>query len=659
MMNGMDDSFETLGLAEPLLRAISDEGYETPTAIQSRAVPALLAGRDVMGQAQTGTGKTAAFALPMLQRLDLESRALQGLVLTPTRELAIQVAEAIHTYGRHRPGVRVAPIYGGQPMPQQIRRLQTGLHVVVGTPGRLLDHLRRGTLDLSTITTIVLDEADEMLRMGFIEDVETILGALPESHQTALFSATMPPEIVRVAERHLHDPVHFEVEGHAVTVPTIEQRYLNVGERQKLDALTRVLEVEATDAVLVFVRTKTGAAELTERLQHRGWDAEAMHGDMTQAQREAVVRRFRGGQVDIVVATDVAARGWDVERITHVVNYDIPYDAESYVHRIGRTARAGRTGASVLFVTPRETRLLREIERYTGRRIEPMKMPTRADVAARRVEIFKETLTRAVAEGNLEPYLALVEEIVEEGPYDMAEVAAAAARLASGDRPLEAGVDGDGRADAGEDVTPVRLYINAGRQDGIRAADVVGAIANEADLRGADINNIEIHDRFTFLEVPGRYREQVLSRMAGAKIRNRPVSVTVAVPPDEPVENGESDRSRPAPPPAPATLRRRDRRGSRREREGSPAGERGQHAGGPDDRRPPRHDDGRAHRPKGASDVTKPRRGDVGGDDRTRDPKGVGGRDRPRRTARPARPSEPPPWWKGAVRRGPRRGKSR
>jgi ATP-dependent RNA helicase DeaD len=532
-----DVSFAELGLAEPLRRALAEEGYEAPTPIQARAIPALLGGRDVLGQAQTGTGKTAAFALPMLQGLSLEPIALQGLVLTPTRELAIQVAEAIHTYARHLRGVRVAPIYGGQPMPKQLRRLEAGLHVVVGTPGRLLDHLRRGTLDLSAVTTLVLDEADEMLRMGFIDDVETLLAALPAARQTALFSATMPAEIVRVAERHLREPVHLEIERRTVTVPTVAQRYLNVGQRQKLDALTRILEVEETDGVLVFVRTKTGAAELTERLQRRGWDAEAMHGDMSQAQRETVVRRLRGGQVDIVVATDVAARGLDVERITHVVNHDISYDPESYVHRIGRTARAGRAGVSVLFVTPRETRLLREIERFTGQRITPMRMPTRADVAARRVEVFRESLKTTIAAGNLEAYLALVEEIAEEGPYDMAEIAAAAARLAGGDRPLELGVGAEPAPDgAGADAT-VRLFINAGRQHGLRPADIVGAVANETGIPGAAITGIDIYDRFTFLEVPARYQQQVLAGMSGAAIRNRPVSVTVAVP--RAVEDGE------------------------------------------------------------------------------------------------------------------------
>ena len=343
----MATAFTDLGLAPALLAAIDDAGYEAATAIQARTIPALLAGRDLIGQAQTGTGKTAAFALPILQTLEVGTAAVQALVLTPTRELAIQVAEAIHTYSKRMGHVRALPVYGGQPMSQQIRRLKAGVHVVVGTPGRIMDHLRRGTLRFDALRTVVLDEADEMLRMGFIDDVEWILGQMPAERQTALFSATMPPPIKKIAERHLRDPERIEVERTALTLPAIEQRYLNVTERQKLDALTRVLEVEAPEAALVFVRTKTSAADVGERLQARGYAAEAMHGDMTQAAREQTIRRLRGGQLEIVVATDVAARGLDVERITHVVNYDVPHDAESYVHRIGRTGRAGAPGAPV------------------------------------------------------------------------------------------------------------------------------------------------------------------------------------------------------------------------------------------------------------------------------------------------------------------------
>jgi ATP-dependent RNA helicase DeaD len=526
----MATSFAELGLAPALLAAVAEVGYETPTPIQARTIPALLAGRDVIGQAQTGTGKTAAFALPILQTLDLGAARVQALVLTPTRELALQVAEAMHTYGKGVGRVRVLPVYGGQSMEQQVRRLRGGTHVVVGTPGRIMDHLRRGTLDVDAVRMVVLDEADEMLRMGFLEDVEWILGRLPAGRQVALFSATMPPEIRRIAGRYLREPETVQVERQTVTVPTVEQRYLNVSERQKLDALTRVLEVEAPEAALVFVRTKTGAADLRERLDARGYAAEALHGDLTQQQREAVVRGLRAGQIEVVIATDVAARGLDVERISHVVNYDVPHDAESYVHRIGRTARAGRAGTAILFVTPRETRLLRTIERFTGQRLAPMHMPSAAAVAARRVAAFKQRLLATTAEEGLEPYLALVEELSQEAGVDMAEIAAAAARLVAGDRPLHAAAEPEAPARPAADGGMVRLYLDAGRQSGVRPADIVGAIAGEADIPGHAIGAIDIYERFAFVEVPAQYADQVLERMQRVKIRSRPVTVKVATP---------------------------------------------------------------------------------------------------------------------------------
>jgi ATP-dependent RNA helicase DeaD len=527
----MDSAFADLGLSAPLVATLAEIGYEAPTTIQARTIPALLAGRDVIGQAQTGTGKTAAFALPILEHLDMDNRNVQALVLTPTRELALQVAEAIHTYGKGRPGLRVLPVYGGQSMQQQLRRLRGGVHVVVGTPGRVMDHLRRGTLALEGLRTVVLDEADEMLRMGFIEDVEWILGQVGGEHQTALFSATMPREIRGIAHRHLRDPATVVDEQRTITVPTVDQRYLNVTERGKLDALTRVLEVEAPEAALVFVRTKTGAAEIGERLGARGYAVEAMHGDMTQPQREAVVRRLRGGETEIVVATDVAARGLDVERITHVVNYDVPHDVESYVHRIGRTARAGRAGTAIIFVTPRETRLLKAIERYTGTRITATRMPTAADVAARRVKLLKDELRAAAAGDGLEPYLALVEELGEEGGLDMTQIAAAGARLAAGEKSLGVAVEPEPPLPAAADGGMVRLFVDAGRQAGVRPADIVGAIAGEADVPGSAIGAIDIYDRFTFVEVPAELAEQVLQRMRRVKLRNRPVTVKPATPP--------------------------------------------------------------------------------------------------------------------------------
>jgi len=532
-------SFAGLGLSEPILKVIAEVGYEAPTPIQEKTIPTMLAGRDLIGQAQTGTGKTAAFAIPILERMDPARAEVQALVLAPTRELAIQVAEAIHTYSKYVGRIVVLPVYGGQPIQLQLKRLERGVHVVVGTPGRIMDHLRRGSLRLDAVRVVVLDEADEMLRMGFIEDVEWILSQAAAERQTALFSATLPREVRRIAERHLKNPVSIEIEHRTLTVPATEQRYLNVSPQQKLEALARLLETEPTEAVLIFTRTKTGAAELSERLQGRGYAAEAMHGDMNQAQRESVIRRLRTGQVEIVVATDVAARGLDVERISHVVNYDVPNDVEAYVHRIGRTGRAGRSGVAVLFITPRERRMMIEIERYTGQRIAPMKMPTQADVAARRTALFKDSIRRTVEEGDLDLYLTLVEELVEEG-MDLAEIAAGAARLARGDKPLEIEVEpAPAEVPRAEDGM-VRLFIGAGSRAGVRPGDIVGAIANEADVPGKAIGAIDIYDRFTFVELPAQYRDQVLQRMARATLRGRPMEIRVATPESSP--RGEKGR---------------------------------------------------------------------------------------------------------------------
>jgi ATP-dependent RNA helicase DeaD len=558
-------TFAELGLSDTLVETLSEVGYESPTPIQRRTIPLLLAGRDVIGQAQTGTGKTAAFALPILDRLDLSLRATQALILAPTRELAIQVAEAIHTYSKKLGRVNVMPIYGGDSIGKQISRLKSGLHVVVGTPGRVMDHLRRGTLELSSVKTVVLDEADEMLRMGFLEDVEWILGQAPEGRQTALFSATMPREVRRIADRYLKNPEAVDVgQGKTMTVPTVQQQYLHVPHAQKLDVLTHLLETESEpgEAILIFARTKLSAADVAEKLQARGYAAEAMHGDMNQAQREAVIRRLRAGQVEIVVATDVAARGLDVERIGRVINYDIPSDPEAYVHRIGRTARAGRSGKAILFVTPRESRMLREIERYTGQKITSAKLPTRADVAARRTALFKARLVKTLAEEDLELYLALVNEVAEESGSDMAEIAAAAARLARGDKPLappampvlpERAPLPLPRGEAGM----VRFFIDAGRFHGVRPADIVGAIANEAGVPGKAIGAIDIYDDFTLVDVPAEYQARVLDSMSRATIRSRDANIRLVdqrdVPPGRPPKRkfsrpGFDDQARPKKP---------------------------------------------------------------------------------------------------------------
>lgn len=539
-------TFDQLGIREPLTRALTDVGYETPTPIQLQTIPLLLEGRDVIGQAPTGTGKTAAFALPILQQLDLATAGVQALVLTPTRELAIQVAEAFHTYARWLGQVRVLPIYGGQPIQKQLERLRRGVQVVVGTPGRVMDHLRRGTLDLAGVRMIVLDEADEMLRMGFIEDVEWILGQAPAERQTALFSATMPTEVRRVADRYLHAPATVEGVQRMVTVPTIEQHYVQVAEPQKLDALAQLLETGATPgaATLVFVRTKVRADELAERLQARGYAAEAMQGDMSQAQRESVIRRLRNGQLELVVATDVAARGLDVERIGFVVNYDIPYDPESYVHRIGRTGRAGRSGAAVLFVTPREQRLLRTIEQYTNQRISRMALPTRADIAARRIELFKAEILRVIAEDELDLYLNLVQELAEESGHDIAEIGAAAARLARRDKPLAA-VESEPQAGPPPEDGMVRLFVDVGRKSGLRPNDIVGAIANEAGIPGRSIGAIDIYENFAFVEIPAEYQDQVLTAMSGARIRNQRANLRIATARQEDARTLEEMERRP------------------------------------------------------------------------------------------------------------------
>jgi ATP-dependent RNA helicase DeaD len=528
-------NFSALGLRGELVQNLVTLGYEAPTPIQEQTIPALLAKRDLIGQAQTGTGKTAAFALPILQHIDTSSKETQALVLTPTRELAMQVAEAIHTYAKGMKGVSVVPVYGGAPIVPQLKHLSRGAHVVVGTPGRLIDHLDRKSLKLGGLRILVLDEADEMLRMGFIDDVERILSESPAERQTALFSATMPKEVLRIAARHMRDAQKVEVEHKSLAAPAIEQRFINLAEGQKLEVLTQIMEIEEHDATLIFRRTKTGAAELGEKLEARGFAAAAMHGDMNQAMRERVIRRLKAGELDVVVATDVAARGLDVEQIEHVINYDVPHDVEVYVHRIGRTGRAGRSGVATLFVTPRERRMLREIEKFIGNPIAPMKIPTRADVAARRIATFKESVKANLLEGDLDLYLGLVEQIATEGPFDIAEVAAAAARMANGSRslapepdvPIVAPPPDKARRDP-DNERKVRLAIAVGKSDGLRPADVVGSIANEANVPGSSIGPIDIREDETIVVVPARYRDQILSSLARARFKKRPFAMRVA-----------------------------------------------------------------------------------------------------------------------------------
>jgi ATP-dependent RNA helicase DeaD len=518
--------FSELGLSDGVLQVLSELGYDEPTPVQEQAIPLLLDGHDVIAQAQTGTGKTAAFALPIIDRLQPENQP-QALVLAPTRELAMQVAESIYRYGKSK-RARVTPVYGGQPIARQLRALERGVQVVVGTPGRIMDHMRRGTLQLDAIRTVVLDEADEMLDMGFAEDIEYILQQLPEARQTALFSATMPETVQGLAQRHTRDPQQIRVAAEQLTVPRIRQLYYEVLPRDKIDGLCRVLDVEMPSSAIIFCRTRNEADALGESLQGRGYLAEVTHGDISQAQRERVLKRLREGQVELMVATDVAARGLDIPEISHVINYDIPNDPEAYVHRIGRTGRAGRSGLAITFVTPRERRQLQHIERTVGVRIEREKLPSLADVAARRREAFRETLQVTLEDGDLAPYLLMVEEMAED--HDVTELAAAAFKLllneAEGEDTITS-VEGDA---AGAEPGMTRLFLDAGRLDRVRPADIVGAIANEVGLPGKRIGAIDIYDRFSFVEVPSDQVQKVLRVLNGSSLRGKSLHVSVAKP---------------------------------------------------------------------------------------------------------------------------------
>ena len=545
------ERFDQLALSGPLLDTLKDIGYEAPSPIQAATIPLLLEGHDLIGQAQTGTGKTAAFALPVLERLDLADRRPQALVLTPTRELAIQVAEAFQGYARHLPGFHVLPIYGGQSMGIQLRHLRRGVHVVVGTPGRVMDHLRRETLSLGELRTVVLDEADEMLRMGFIEDVDWILEQAPPERQIALFSATMPEPIRRVAHRHLRDPREVKIKAGTATVETVRQRYCQVGPQHKIDALTRVLEVEDADAILIFVRTKVAATELAERLEARGYPSAALHGDMTQILREKTIEQLRGGGLDILVATDVAARGLDVQRISHVINYDIPYDTEAYVHRIGRTARAGRTGDAILFVAPRELRMLRAIEKATRQPIERMQLPTQEAITGHRLAQFKQQVGEIVSAKDLRFFQEVVAEIEREQEIGPQDIAAALTWLAQRDRPFQfedaipeevekaparpaREPKPDGRRERpprefsrhSADLDKVRYRLEVGHQHGATPQNIVGAIANEAGIESRYIGRIDIHDDYSTVDLPDGMPKEIFQHLKKVRVRQVPLNIS-------------------------------------------------------------------------------------------------------------------------------------
>ena len=503
-------AFGTIELSKKMLAAISDMGFEEPSPIQSQTIPLVLEGRDVVGQAQTGTGKTAAFGIPTIEKLIDGSRHIQALVLTPTRELAIQIAEEFNKIGKYK-RVKTLPIYGGQSIDRQIRSLRYGVQIVVGTPGRLLDHIRRNTIKLENVQTLILDEADEMLDMGFIDDIESILSELKsEERQTLLFSATMPAPIAKLAERYMKNPYKVTVSRENLTVPLIDQVYYET--REKLEGLCRVLDVEETGKLIIFCRTKRGVDDLVASLQARGYLADGLHGDLSQSQRDRVMKKFRESKLEILVATDVAARGIDIDDISHVVNYDIPQDHESYVHRIGRTGRAGRKGVAVTFIEPREYRQLKSIERLAKTKIMRKQLPSPADILERQRELIKERLVKTLEQGKFADYHTIISDLSVD--YDPVDIAAAALKLSvEGYKEKEETQVSARMENTGGAPGMVRLFLNVGRSQKIRPEDIVRAFASEADIPGDTIGVINIYDRFTFVEVPEEVAERVLAVM--------------------------------------------------------------------------------------------------------------------------------------------------
>lgn len=575
-------TFDIFGLSKPIMKALDSIGYETPSPIQEQCIAHLMNGRDIIGQAQTGTGKTAAFALPILNMVNIKDNFPQVLILAPTRELAIQVAEAVQSYAQFIKGFHVLPIYGGQSYDIQLRPLRRGVHVVVGTPGRVMDHIKKGTLKLDGLRALVLDEADEMLRMGFIDDVKWVLTKTPESRQIALFSATMPEIIKKIAKQFLNDPAIVKIKSKTTTATTIRQRYWLVSGAKKLDALTRILEVEPFEGLIIFVRTKTATVELADRLSARGFSADCINGDIAQNTRERTIEKLKKGQLDILVATDVAARGLDVERISHVINYDIPHDPESYVHRIGRTGRAGRSGEAILFVAPRERRMLSSIERVSGRPIEPMQLPSADVINEGRINSFKQKITDTLSNRKLDMFVDLITKYQEETDADLLHVAAALAQLLQGKEPLlvseksfketkrndrerfergdrddrgrgrDRDREGRGRdresgkganASRGNkevvleasplkhhpEVDMIRYKLSVGYDDDVKPGNIMGAIANEAEIESQYIGVIDIYDEFSTIDLPAGMPKETFdvlknTRVCGRKINIAPLS---------------------------------------------------------------------------------------------------------------------------------------
>ena len=525
--------FEDMNISNEICHAVLDMGFEEATPIQSQAIPVILEGKDIIGQSQTGTGKTAAFGIPLLERINPEDRRLQALILCPTRELAIQVSEEFRKLLKYKDNIRVLPIYGGQPIDRQIAALKKGTQVIIGTPGRVMDHMRRRTIKAETVQMMVLDEADEMLDMGFREDIETILVKIPEDHQTLLFSATLSPEILDITKRFQRNPEFIKIVRKELTVPNIEQYYFDVKEKTKLDALSRIIDVYDPKLAMVFCNTKKRVDDLVEMLQGRGYFAEGLHGDLKQAQRDKVMQKFRNGTIEILVATDVAARGIDVDDIDVVFNYDVPQDEEYYVHRIGRTGRAGRTGKAFTFCVGKEIYKLRDIMRYTKTKIQQQKLPTLSDVEEMKTNIFLEKIKGIIEEGHLTKYIHLVDRLMEED-YTSIDIAAALLK----DHLSDVNADDIDALDdinlggtelyGGEGEKMVRLFINAGKRSKIRAKDIVGAIANEAGVPGKTLGEISIFDEYTFVDVPNEFVKDILYGMKHAKIKGKKVHIEIA-----------------------------------------------------------------------------------------------------------------------------------
>lgn len=525
--------FEDMNISNEICRAVLDMGFEEATPIQSQAIPVILEGKDIIGQSQTGTGKTAAFGIPLLERINPEDRRLQALILCPTRELAIQVSEEFRKLLKYKDNIRVLPIYGGQPIDRQIAALRKGTQVVIGTPGRVMDHMRRRTIKAETVQMMVLDEADEMLDMGFREDIETILVKIPEEHQTLLFSATLSPEILDITKRFQRNPEFIKIVRKELTVPNIEQYYFDVKEKTKLDALCRIIDVYDPKLAMVFCNTKKRVDDLVEMLQGRGYFAEGLHGDLKQAQRDKVMQKFRNGTIEILVATDVAARGIDVDDIDVVFNYDVPQDEEYYVHRIGRTGRAGKAGKAFTFCVGKEIYKLRDIMRYTKTKIQQQKLPTLSDVEEMKTNIYLEKIKGIIEEGHLAKYIHLVDRLMEED-YTSIDIAAALLK----DHLSDVNADDIDALDdinlggtelyGGEGEKMVRLFINAGKKSKIRAKDIVGAIANEAGIPGKTLGEIAIFDEYTFVDVPNEFVRDILHGMKHAKIKGKRVHIEIA-----------------------------------------------------------------------------------------------------------------------------------